>query len=78
MAEVIDAAAMGEAVNEQRTVVGLHHLGLTAAVVRPFQWIGQSFTDKAASVCQDGMNCDHAEVVEVQLEIWEQHAAMPR
>jgi hypothetical protein len=76
MAKVVQAAAMGEAVDDQRAIVCAHQLGLAATVVDAFQGVGQRLADELVGVGENGGNLHEFEVVEVQLDIGEQDASM--
>ena len=78
MPQQIERPAMGEAVNEQSAVVGLHDLGLAPSVFRAFQRIGEGLADELIRVRQHVGDRHHAQVIEVQFQVRQEHTPMPR
>ena len=76
MPKAVQAAAMGEAVDDQRAIVRAHHLGLAAAVVDAFQRVGQRLADELVGVGEHLGDRHDAEVVEVQLDVGEKDTPM--
>ena len=69
---------MGKAVDEQPTVIGPHDLGFATSVVDAFKWIGQRFAGESIWVRKHRSNRHHPQVIEIEVQMRQQDASMPR